>query len=303
MPPGTGQFVPTIVFLGGGRITSAIMAGLRVAGSRQPVVVHDRNLSKLKRLHRQYDVVVEPNLEQAVRQADFLIVAVRPDSVPALLERLCGTLATRSQEKNVAPLIAISLAAGIPLARLRQMLNSQVLWARAMPSPVCKNGTGLTALAWESELPRQQRHQVRSFFSQIGSVLDLPEIKFDAFTVTYSSSHGYHALATLADAAEQLGLDRKTAYMAASHALADGIVAWRSQKDSLGILLEEAATPGGIAETAMAAMNRGGYAKAVQTGLRAGLAAARANATPRGSSRRSPVTPKKKTGKRLRGAP
>ena len=303
MPLRTKQSVPNIVFLGGGRITSAIVAGLKLAGGRQPVVVHDRNLNKLKLLHRQYDVAVEPNLDQAVRQAGFLIVAVRPDSVQALLERLRGTLAARSQEKNAAPWIAISLAAGIPLARLRQMLNAHVLWARAMPSPVCKNGTGLTALAWEREFPRQQRHRVRSFFGQIGSVLDLPESKFDAFTVTYSSSHGYHALATLADAAVQLGMDRKTAYMAASHALADGIVAWRSQKNSLDILLEEAATPGGIAETTMAAMNRGGYAKAVQTGLRAGLAAARANATPRGSPRRNPVTSEKKTGKGLRGSP
>ena len=270
-----------IVFLGGGRITSAMVAGLQAAGSRLPVVVHDRNRSKLRLLHRQYDIAVEPNLERSVAQARLLIIAVRPDSVAALLDELRWILAARCGGKDTPPWLVISLAAGIPLARLRQMLSSHVLWARAMPSPVCKNGTGLTALAWEKGFPPLRRQQVRGIFQQIGSVLDLPESKFDAFTVTYSSSHGYHALAILTDAAVQLGLDRKTAYVAASHALADGIVAWRSQKSSLDILLQEAATPGGIAETTMAAMNRSGYIQAVQRGLRAGLRQARENAKPR----------------------
>ena len=270
-----------IVFLGGGRITSAMVAGLQAAGSRLPVVVHDRNRSKLRLLHRQYDIAVEPNLERSVAQARLLIIAVRPDSVAALLDELRWILAARCGGKDTPPWLVISLAAGIPLARLRQMLSSHVLWARAMPSPVCKNGTGLTALAWEKGFPPLRRQQVRGIFQQIGSVLDLPESKFDAFTVTYSSSHGYHALAILTDAAVQLGLDRKTAYVAASHALADGIVSWRSQKSSLDILLQEAATPGGIAETTMAAMNRSGYIQAVQRGLRAGLRQARENAKPR----------------------
>ena len=51
--------------------------------------------------------------------------------------------------------------------------------------------------------------------------------------MTYSSSHGYHALAALAEAAEKLGLDRKTALTAAAHALADGVLAWRESDLSL----------------------------------------------------------------------
>lgn len=267
---------PTIVLLGGGRITSAILAGLKVAGSRQRVVVHDHNQSKLKRLHRLYAVTVEPRLERAMAQAGLLVIAVRPDSVPSLLRDVKATLALRSTQEGTASQPAISLAAGIPLAGLRQMLGPHALWARAMPSPVCRTGNGLTALVFERGFPPQQRDQVRNVLRQIGKVLELPERKFDAFTVTYSSSHGYHALAALADAGQQFGLDRKTALMAASHALADGINSWREQRIPLDQLLLEAATPGGIAEATMAAMDRAGYRDAVQRGLRAGLARARA---------------------------
>ena len=270
------QTSPTIVFLGGGRITSAILAGLKVAGNRQVVVVHDHNKRKLKLLHRQFGVAVERDLEPAVARAGLLFVAVRPDSVPGLLRDVRAALEFRRRQGTTPPLATVSLAAGIPLARLRQMLGSPALWARAMPSPVSRTGNGLTAVTFEQKFPPRLRDQVRSFLRQIGTVLDLPERKFDTFTVTYSSSHGYHALAALADAGARLGLDSETALTAASHALADGIVSWRLQKIPLRRLLEEAATPGGIAEATMAAMDRSGYRRAVQRGLRAGLERARA---------------------------
>jgi pyrroline-5-carboxylate reductase len=109
-------------------------------------------------------------------------------------------------------------------------------------------------------------------------VIEIPESKFDAFTVTYSCSHGYHALATLAKSAQAAGLDRETALLASAHALADGIFAWREGNLSLGRLLEEAATPGGIAAATMTGMDSAGYARAVRQGVVEGLRRARANA-------------------------
>ena len=179
------QLSSTIVFLGGGRITSAILAGLKVVGSRQRVVVHDHNKSKLKLLHRQYGIKIEPNLERAIVQGDLLFLAVRPDSVPSLLQDMNATFALQSRQETRPRRHVVSLAAGIPLARLRQMLNPHALWARAMPSPVCRTGNGLIALAFDRGFPPRRRDQVRDFFREIGNVLDLPEPKFDAFTVTF----------------------------------------------------------------------------------------------------------------------
>jgi pyrroline-5-carboxylate reductase len=263
----------TAVFLGGGRITGALLAGLYLAGYDEPIVVHDRNPEKLRQLRREYGVTVEPALDRALAQARLVIVAVRPDSVRELLQEM---------KQIPHPHIAVSLAAGIPLANLRAGLGKTsgkpVRWARAMPSPVARSGRGLTALLFEPDFPAAERRRVRNFFAKIGDVLEVPESKFDAFTVTYSSSHGYHALAALAGAAQRLGLDHETALTAAAHALADGILAWREGDVSLNELLHEAATPGGIAATTMASMDRSGYKRIVQRGLRAGMSRAKKNA-------------------------
>jgi pyrroline-5-carboxylate reductase len=259
----------TVVFLGGGRITSAMLAGLRLSKVKDRLIVHDRNPGKLRELRERFGAATEPSLERAVSRANLLIVAVRPDSVRELL---------RSIGKVDRPILAVSLAAGVPLRVLSKGLGPPVRWARVMPSPVCRSGRGLTAVTFPRALSGQDRKRVHDFFANFGQVVEIPESKFDAFTVTYSSSHGYHALATLAKAAQEAGLDRKTALLASAHALADGIVAWRDGKHPLESLLEEAATPGGIAATTMAGMDAAGYGHAVQKGVSAGLRRARANA-------------------------
>ncbi len=256
------------VFLGGGRITGALLRGLRLARYPAPLLVHDRHPKKLRQLRRRYGVLVEPNLKQAIQQAELLIIAVRPRSVAELLKEI-GSLKR--------PLGAVSLAAGVPLARLRALLGPPDAWARAMPSPVSRSRRGLTALVFDRSLPMPAKRKIKNLFSQLGPVLEIPERQFDAFTVTYSASHGYHAVATLAQAAQKLGLPRKIAFAAAAHALADGIVAWREDDTSLAALLNEAATPGGIAATVIEFMNRAGYRRAVQQGLRAGVSRAGRN--------------------------
>jgi pyrroline-5-carboxylate reductase len=263
--------VKATVFLGGGRITGALLAGLRLAGYGGPIVVHDRHAEKLEELKRQYGIAVEPDLHRAVESAHLLIIAVRPDSVRGLLKEI-GTHKIRRR------LTAVSLAAGVPISKLRAGLRSPVQWARAMPSPVCRTGQGLTALTFGRELSGTGHAEVRNLFALVGGVLEIPEKQFDAFTVTYSSSHGYHALATLIDAAEAIGLDRKGARVAAAHALADGIAAWRVGTSSLEDLLQEASTPGGTAAAVIASINDAGYARIVQQGLRAGIKQAKKNA-------------------------
>jgi pyrroline-5-carboxylate reductase len=265
----TGQSKP-IVFLGGGRITSALAAGLRLAGDAREMVVYDRNPQKMRALRRQFHLEVARDLKSAVQRAEMLIVAVRPASVKEMLDEVvaCG---------GAAPGLCVSLAAGVPLANLRAWLGSGARWARAMPSPVCRIGRGLTPVCFDRSVRESERVRVRRFFGKVGAVIDLPESQFDAITAAHSPTHGYHALATLAKAVQHAGLDRKTALLAAAHALGDGIGYWRQSGESLDALLHEAATPGGIAAATMSAMDTAGYARVVDKGIRAGVKQARLN--------------------------
>src|SRR5207247_11288237 len=138
--------------------------------------------------------------------------------------------------------LGIRLGRGVAPAELRAGLGPPVRWGRAVPGPVCRGGRGLTAITFEPAVSPGVLRDVKQLFERVGQVIEIPERKFDAFTVTYSSSHGYHALAALAGAAQRAGLDRQTAMTAAAHALADGILVWRESKMARGEWLREAVT-------------------------------------------------------------
>jgi pyrroline-5-carboxylate reductase len=133
-------------------------------------------------------------------------------------------------------------------------------------------------MSFDRDVSKNDRARVRKLFAEVGPVIDLPESQMDAITATSSPTHGYHALANLAKAAELEGLNRGAALIAAAHALSDGILYWRDGRLSLKKLLREAATPGGIAAATMAAMDNAGYAHVMQRGLAAGISQARRNA-------------------------
>src|SRR5437763_16963311 len=176
-----GSRAEATVFLGGGRITSALVAGLRLSGYGQPIIVHDRHAQKLRKLKRQYGVVIEHDLRRAVDQAHLLIIAVRPDGIGRLLDAI-GSVKR--------PITAISLAAGVPLAKLRARLGPAVRWARAMPSPVCRGGRGRTPIAFEPAVSPGLRRHVKQLLESGGQGIELPGRQYGADTVTDPSAHG-----------------------------------------------------------------------------------------------------------------
>jgi len=265
------------VFLGGGRITSALVAGLRGAGFRGRIVVCDRHREKLRRLRRGYGVHLETDPRRAAAQAGLLLVAVRPPDVLPLLAGI-GEL-----RRGAVP---VSLAAGVTLRALGRALPGRGgpvpnRWTRAMPSPACRSGHGLTALAFARGVPRAARRGVREFFERVGTALEIPEREFDAFTVAYSTSQGYLALGARIRAARRIGLSPRTAFVAAAHGLVDGLHSLQKGGASLDELLAEAATPGGIAGKVLETQRAGGYERLMERAFRAGVARARVAARPK----------------------
>src|SRR5260370_7950614 len=100
------------VFLGGGRITSALVAGLRLAKYKPPLVVYDRHPEKLRRLKREFNVSTEHDLARAVSEANLLIVAVRPHDVANFLDDAA------KYDLPPPPTLTFTLPPALPLQKL-----------------------------------------------------------------------------------------------------------------------------------------------------------------------------------------
>jgi pyrroline-5-carboxylate reductase len=265
--------VGTTLFIGSGSIGAAMIAGLRMGKYAAPIAVHDHRAERMRLLRRAHGATEEPDLGTGVRAARLIVLAVRPDAADEVLRELNVALERGGPREPRKTLV--SVMAGLPLAWLRKRIRAGVRWARAMPSPLCESGNGLTALAFGSECVRETREAVYHLFGTFGQVVALPERHFDAFTVIYSPSHGVHALSALADAGVEAGLSRKTALRAAAHALSGAEAALTTGSGDLKRMERQAATPGGTAEATMAGMESAGYRKAVAQGVQWGIARAR----------------------------
>jgi hypothetical protein len=184
-----GSRAATITLLGGGRLATALIEGLREAHYPRRIVVHDRNLGKLRAFRKRYAAQTEAGLERAVADADIILIAVWPESVSETVAEL-QRLAEQGALRPAAQIV--SLAAGIPLAAPRASLAREIPIARAMPSPMCTGGSGLTALVFPAKAAKGERAAVHRFLGRFGPVVEIYEKHMDAFTACYSVSHGYH---------------------------------------------------------------------------------------------------------------
>ena len=66
-----------IVFVGGGRITGALVAGLRLAGDEQDLIVYDRHVEKLRALRRESRVEMARDLNRHVKSIDNALQRVK----------------------------------------------------------------------------------------------------------------------------------------------------------------------------------------------------------------------------------
>src|SRR5690606_24240484 len=104
----------TVAVLGAGKMGQAILSGLLRAGwDTGSVVATARSAERAAELRESYGVAVESNAE-AVRRADAVVVAVKPQDAAALLEELRGAF-----EASVP---VVSICAGLPTAFFEKRL-------------------------------------------------------------------------------------------------------------------------------------------------------------------------------------
>lgn len=191
-----------IVFIGAGNMAEALVRGLLAAGVARAgdVSVTDIAPARLEHFRARYGVVGGSDNAAAARTADTLVLAVKPQQLAAACAELAGALARN-------PLV-ISIAAGIPTARIEQWLGGAARVVRAMPNTPALVGAGVTAiapgrLATDDDLDRAER-----LLGAAGTVVRVAESAMDAVTAVSGSGPAYvfYLAEAMREAAARLGL-------------------------------------------------------------------------------------------------
>ncbi|WP_186241523.1 pyrroline-5-carboxylate reductase [Mycobacterium simulans] len=275
-----------IAIIGGGSIGEALLSGLLRAGRRvKDLVVAERMPDRAKYLSETYSVLVT-SVADAVENATFVVVAVKPADVEAVI----GDLATAAAaaDNTSAEQVFVTVAAGITITYFESKLPAGTPVIRAMPNAAALVGAGVTALAKGRFVTPQQLEEVSALFDAVGTVLTVPESQMDAVTAVSGSGPAYFFLLVeaLVDAGVAAGLSRQVATdlstqtMAGSAAMllermdqqrrtADGEPLGLRVDSSPSELRASVASPGGTTAAALRELERGGFRVAVDAAVQA----------------------------------
>jgi pyrroline-5-carboxylate reductase len=275
-----------IAIIGGGSIGEALLSGLLRAGRQaKDLAVVERIPERAKYLTDTYSVRVT-SLEDAVENATFVVVAVKPADVEAVVSELARAAGTA--ESDTAEQVFVTVAAGITITDFESKLPAGTPVVRAMPNAAALVGAGVTALAKGRFVSAPQLEGVSALFDSVGGVLTVPEAQMDAVTALSGSGPAYFFLMVeaLVDAGVAAGLSRQVAADLTAQTMAGSAAMLLERMDSEqsagrddppGMRVDAAATqlratitsPGGTTAAALRELERGGLRAAVDAAVQA----------------------------------
>jgi pyrroline-5-carboxylate reductase len=274
-----------IAIIGGGSIGEALLSGLLRAGRQvKDLVVAERMPERAKYLADSYSVLAT-SVTEAVDNATFVVVAVKPADVESVMGELARAAA--AAEVDSAEQVFVTVAAGITITYFESKLPAGTPVVRAMPNAAALVGAGVTALAKGRFVTPQQLEEVSALFDSVGGVLTVPESQMDAVTALSGSGPAYFFLMVeaLVDAGVAAGLSRQVATDLTAQTMAGSAAMLLERMDSGRAVEGEApgtradataaqlratiTSPGGTTAAALRELERGGLRAAVDAAVQA----------------------------------
>lgn len=236
-----------LAFIGAGRMAEALISGLISKRLLAPdeIVVADIDPGRLAALCELYSVMTAADNSDAVRRADFVLLAVKPQHIDPVVTGLRDAL---SPDKTI-----ISIAAGVTVARLRRLIGFDLPIVRVMPNAPALVNQGISGVAFPPGLAADKRAFVDRLLESAGAVIHVDESDIDAVTAVSGSGPAYFFLFVreLARAGTAAGLDSDTALALARQTFIGSAALMARTGLSEDDLIRSVASPGGTTEAAL----------------------------------------------------
>jgi pyrroline-5-carboxylate reductase len=235
-------------------MAEAMIGGL-IAGhvcSAEALWATDPVAPRRDRLKGQFGIRTGQNNRQAVRWADVVILAIKPQTVPEVLREIGPDLSGR---------LVVSIAAGVTIGTIGQWAPTAGKIVRAMPNMPALVREGLTALAIGAGVSEDDIQLIRAIFEAVGRVVPVEERLMDAVTGLSGSGPAYvfQAIEALADGGVRMGLPRQTAELLAAQTVLGAAKLVLESGEHPAKLKDRVASPGGTTIAGLHRLEQGGF--------------------------------------------
>ncbi len=250
---------PAVGFLGAGQMATALARGWAAAGETDPArcLASDVHPPARAAFAAATGVPATPDNLAVVRGARVLVLAVKPQTLPAL--------AAEVRPHLTADHLVVSIAAGVTLATLAGWFGGATRLVRVMPNTPCLVGVCAAGVAPGPTATPADAEVVMRLFAAVGRAVVVPESLLDAVTGVSGSGPAfvYMLIEAMADGGVRAGLSRPVALeLAAQTALGAAKMVLETGTHP-ATLKDAVASPGGTTIAGIYALERGGFRAAV----------------------------------------
>lgn len=256
-----------LAVLGCGKMGEALVAGLLASGWRQPseIVVTARRPDRLAELSEAYGTEATLDNAAAVKDAEVVVLAVKPQDTEALLSLIAEHV---SSEQTV-----LSVIAAISLRFIESRLGDGVPVVRAMPNTPSTVHEGMAGISSGKNADESHLKAATDILAHVGRVVVVPEKHLDAVTAISGSGPAYYALLAEAmiEAGILLGLSREISTDLVVQTMLGSAKMLRDSKMHPVELREMVTSPGGTTTRAIQVLEQAGVRAAFSNAIQAAM--------------------------------
>ena len=230
-----------LAVLGAGKIGGILVRAFLKQGLVTPkqAVATVKHAERAQALSKELGIEVSTDNRAAARQADIILVCVKPQTVREVLEEIRPEV---GEDKLI-----VSVAASVPTQYLEKYLAANVPVVRAMPNTPCGIGCGMTGICKGSHATPSHLETARILFETVGRALVVDEKHMDAVTGLSASGPAfiYIILESLAEGGVKVGLPRDVATLLAAQTTQGAARVVLETGDHPALLKDGVTTPAG----------------------------------------------------------
>jgi pyrroline-5-carboxylate reductase len=244
----------TIAFIGSGVMAEAMIKGLLRQGLVTPgqIAASGPRPERGQELFDRYDVHTTTDNVEAVKDADIVVLSVKPQVLCRVLEELGGHVDSKA--------LVFSIVAGAQTETIRRLLSVPAV-VRVMPNTPAQIGLGISVWTATEATTEAQRDQALAILQALGEEVYVDDESYlDMATALSGTGPAYVFLLmeAMVDAGVHLGFSRHVAQRLVIETLRGSVEYARQSPRHLAALRNQVTSPGGTSAEALYHLEKGG---------------------------------------------
>jgi len=251
-----------ICFIGGGNMAQALIGGLISRGLPPTRITVSDPVEQIRQLLQEKEVHVTQDNVAAIKNADVVVLAVKPQVLATVLRPLKGLLSDK---------LVISIIAGAEIQTISNLIDSDRI-VRVMPNTPALVQTGAHGIYANDVVGTSDRELTSQILAATGLTIWVnSEAQIDAVTAVSGSGPAYffYLMESMIRAGKNLGLDEKVATALTLQTALGAAQMAITSSNTPSELRKNVTSPNGTTQAALEVFDRAQISQNIQSALAA----------------------------------